>query len=60
MPGASKATSMKMKAAAPAAGVAMPDTRTLRERYEDVKARVARSAEKSGRRASDVMLVAVT
>jgi hypothetical protein len=60
MPGASKATSMKMKAAAPAVGVAMPDTRTLRERYDDVKARVARAAEKSGRRASDEMLVAVT
>ena len=38
----------------------MPDTRTLRERYDDVKARVARAAEKSGRRPSDVMLVAVT
>ncbi len=38
----------------------MNDTRTLRERYEDVRARIARAAEKSGRRASDVMLVAVT
>jgi len=60
MPGAPKAMSTKMKAAVPAVGVAMPDTRTLRERYDDVKARVARAAEKSGRRASDVMLVAVT
>lgn len=38
----------------------MKDTRTLRERYDDVCARVARAAAKSGRRASDVMLVAVT
>lgn len=38
----------------------MNDTRTLRERYEDVRARIAHAAEKSGRRASDVMLVAVT
>lgn len=38
----------------------MPDTRTLRERYDDVKARVARAAERSGRRANDVVLVAVT
>jgi len=36
------------------------DTRTLRERYEDVRARVARAAEKSGRRPSEVVLVAVT
>jgi len=38
----------------------MKDTRSLRERYDDVRERVARAAEKSGRRASDVMLVAVT
>jgi len=38
----------------------MKDTRTLRERYDDVCARVAHAAAKSGRRASDVMLVAVT
>lgn len=36
------------------------DTRTLRERYDDVRSRIARAAEKSGRRASDVVLVAVT
>jgi len=60
MPGAPKAISTKMTAAVHAVGVAMPDTRTLRERHDDVKARVARAAEKSGRRASDIMLVAVT
>ncbi len=38
----------------------MTDTRTLRERYLDVCARVARAAEKSGRRASEIMVVAVT
>ena len=36
------------------------DTRTLRERYDDVRARIARAAEKSGRRANEVVLVAVT
>ncbi len=36
------------------------DTRTLRERYEDVRARVAAAAVRSGRKPSDVMLVAVT
>ncbi len=38
----------------------MKDTRTLRERYDDVRARVAAAAQKSGRKATDVMLVAVT
>ncbi len=38
----------------------MLDTRTLSERYLDVRARVAAAAAKSGRKASDVMLVAVT
>ncbi len=38
----------------------MKDTRTLRERYDDVRARVAAAAERSGRRPSDIMLVAVT
>ncbi|MEY3025145.1 MAG: hypothetical protein RL136_1530 [Planctomycetota bacterium] len=33
---------------------------TLRERYDDVRARVARAAEKSGRRAGEVVVVAVT
>ena len=55
-------------AAALASGAAMTnntmhaakDTRTLRERYDDVRARVAAAAERSGRRASDIMLVAVT
>lgn len=34
--------------------------RPIRERYEEVKARIAAAAQKSGRRASDVVLVAVT
>lgn len=38
----------------------MKDTRTLRERYDDVRARVAAAAERSGRRPSEIMLVAVT
>ena len=37
-----------------------PDTRTLRERYDEVRARIAAAADKSGRRASDIVLVAVT
>ena len=67
MPGLSKPSSPKSSAkggaAAPAnatTGAAAPDTRTLRERYDDVRARVAAAAEKSGRKASDIMLVAVT
>ncbi|MFM7134574.1 MAG: YggS family pyridoxal phosphate-dependent enzyme [Planctomycetota bacterium] len=52
---------MKAKNDAPApAAEPAADTRTLRERYDDVRARVARAAEKSGRRASDIVLVAVT
>jgi uncharacterized pyridoxal phosphate-containing UPF0001 family protein len=58
MPGVSKATSSKAKSAQADADAASP--RTLRERYDDVRARVAQAAEKSGRRASDIMLVAVT
>lgn len=58
MPGVSKATSSKVKSAQADADAASP--RTLRERYDDVRARVARAAERSGRRASDIMLVAVT
>jgi len=58
MPGVSKATSSKAKSAQADADAASP--RTLRERYDDVCARVASAAEKSGRRASDIMLVAVT
>ncbi|MFO0827588.1 MAG: YggS family pyridoxal phosphate-dependent enzyme [Phycisphaerales bacterium] len=41
----------------------VPDSgreRTLRERYEDVKARIAAAAKRSGRTANDVALVAVT
>jgi pyridoxal phosphate enzyme (YggS family) len=53
-------SSAKGGAAAPAEGAAAPDTRTLRERYDDVRARVAAAAEKSGRKASDIVLVAVT
>jgi pyridoxal phosphate enzyme (YggS family) len=64
MPGLSKPSSPKSSAkggaAAPAEGAAAPDTRTLRERYDDVRARVAAAAEKSGRKASDIVLVAVT
>jgi pyridoxal phosphate enzyme (YggS family) len=67
MPGLSKPSSPKSSAKgganAPASattGAAAPDTRTLRERYDDVRARVAAAAEKSGRKASDIMLVAVT
>jgi pyridoxal phosphate enzyme (YggS family) len=64
MPGLSKPSSPKSSAkggaAAPAEGAAAPDTRTLRERYDDVRARVASAAEKSGRKASDIVLVAVT
>jgi uncharacterized pyridoxal phosphate-containing UPF0001 family protein len=36
------------------------DSRTLRQRYDDVRARVASAAEKSGRRPSEIVLVAVT
>ena len=43
-------------ATSPDAGAERP----LRERYEDVKSRIARAAERSGRKASDVVLVAVT
>lgn len=37
-----------------------PDNRPLRERYDEVKARIAAAAQKSGRSAKDVLLVAVT
>lgn len=66
MPGVTKPSSPKSSAkggaAAPADGGAsrVPDTRTLRERYDDVVGRVARAAERSGRKASDIVLVAVT
>lgn len=58
MPGVSKATTSKAKSVSADADAA--STRTLRERYDDVRARVARAAERSGRRESDIMLVAVT
>jgi pyridoxal phosphate enzyme (YggS family) len=76
MAGTTKATTLKGAARtidashdASVAGTAMKsattmqppkDTRTLRERYDDVRARVAAAAERSGRRPSDIMLVAVT
>jgi len=75
MAGTSRASTTKetakasgVGAAALASGAAMTnntmhaakDTRTLRERYDDVRARVAAAAERSGRRAGDIMLVAVT
>jgi len=58
MAGATKATPMttKMKGS----DETSPDTRTLRERYDEVRARIAAAADKSGRRASDIVLVAVT
>lgn len=43
----------------PSAHDAGPD-RSIRERYDEVKSRVAAAAQKSGRRASDIVLVAVT
>ncbi len=64
MPGTKSTSSRSAKGArreAPAADDAKPaDARTLRERYEDVRARVAAAAVRSGRRAEDVLLVAVT
>ncbi|MFM1824339.1 MAG: hypothetical protein RI967_2605 [Planctomycetota bacterium] len=49
------------KRAAPSADAAQPaDTRTLRERYDEVRARIAAAAARSGRRAEDILLVAVT
>lgn len=43
-----------------AAPIMSSDSRTLRQRYDDVRARVASAAEKSGRRPSEIVLVAVT
>ncbi|MDZ4754085.1 MAG: YggS family pyridoxal phosphate-dependent enzyme [Phycisphaerae bacterium] len=44
-------------------GAAAPETgaeRPIRERYEEVKSRIAQAAKRSGRPASDIVLVAVT
>lgn len=64
MHGTKSTTSRPAKGAkrgAPAADDAKPaEARTLRERYEEVRARIAAAAERSGRRAEDVLLVAVT
>jgi pyridoxal phosphate enzyme (YggS family) len=63
MAGATKPT-MKKKPAGNADAATAPakpvDTRTLRERYDDVRTRVAASAAISGRKANEVVLVAVT
>jgi pyridoxal phosphate enzyme (YggS family) len=58
MAGATKATQMMKPKSAD--GAAKTDARTLRERYDDVRARIARAAEKAGRRPSEIVLVAVT
>ncbi len=44
----------------PASATDAGPERPIRERYEEVKSRIAAAAQRSGRRASDVVLVAVT
>lgn len=48
------------RASSPADAAEPADTRTLRERYDEVRARIAAAAARSGRRTEDILLVAVT